>query len=48
MIIGVFFDQTFSFVRHVDFTVTKPNSMFGFMMRICATVFKSIYFLLVA
>ena len=46
--LGVIFDPTFSFVRHVDFIVTKAYSMLGFMMRICAdfnaaSVFKSLY-----
>ena len=50
--IGVFFDPTFIFVRHVDFIVNKAISMLGFITKICpdfnvAPVFKSLYFSLV-
>ena len=50
--LGVIFDPTFSFVRHIVFIVTKSYSMLGFMMRICADfnaalVFKSLNFSLV-
>ena len=50
--LGVIFDPTFSFVRLIEFIVTKAYSMHGFMMRICtdfyaASVFKSLYLSLV-
>ena len=34
--LGVVFDRTLSFARHVDLIIAKAYSMLGFMMRICA------------
>ena len=47
--LGILFDTTFSFVKHIDFIVSKAYSMLGLIMRICddfntALVFKSLYF----
>ena len=47
--LGVIFDPSFRFVRHIDFIVNKAYSMLGFIMRICAdftaaSVFLSLYF----
>ena len=47
--LGVMFDKTILFTRHIDITVAKAYSMLGFMMRICAdfsavSVFIYLYF----